>query len=85
MAIAATLGSNRNPLDLVEGDLVVGAIVEFGRPRRLMRRDLLRMFQLPPLSRWRSFLLRGTYDSQPVPRCRQRELGGNRHLGFRLR
>ena len=37
--------SYRNPLDLVEADLVGGAIVEFGRPRRLVGRDLLGVLQ----------------------------------------
>ena len=37
--------SNCNPLDLVERDLVAGAVVELGRARRLVRRDLLRVLQ----------------------------------------
>jgi hypothetical protein len=37
--------SNRNPLDFVERDLVLPAVVEFGRPRRFVVRDLLRDFE----------------------------------------
>lgn len=36
---------NRDPLDLVWRDLVVGSIVEIGRSQRLVRRDLLRVFE----------------------------------------
>jgi hypothetical protein len=34
-----------NSLDLVEGNLILGAIIEFRGTRRLMRRDLLRVLQ----------------------------------------
>jgi len=37
--------SDGNALDLVERDLVRGAIVELGRARRLVSGDLLRVFQ----------------------------------------
>jgi len=36
-------GRNGRALDFVEGDLVGGAVVELGRPRRLVRSDLLRV------------------------------------------
>jgi len=36
---------DRNPLDFVGADLVNGAVVELPAPRRLMRRNLLRVLQ----------------------------------------
>ncbi len=39
------ISSNCDPLDLVETHLIRRAIVEFCRPRRLVRRDLLRVLQ----------------------------------------
>jgi hypothetical protein len=38
-------GSQNNPLDLIECDLVVATVVEFGRTRTLMRGRLLRVFE----------------------------------------
>ena len=35
-----------NPLNFIERDFVIAAVVEFGRPRRFMVGDLLRNFQL---------------------------------------
>src|SRR6266851_444671 len=37
--------SNPDPLDFVEGNLILGAIVQLGRARRFVRRDLLRMLE----------------------------------------
>lgn len=37
--------SDRNPLNLVEADLISRAVVELRRPWRLMRRDLLRVLR----------------------------------------
>ena len=37
--------SNRNPLDLIERDLIAGAIVQLGGARAFMRRHGLRVFQ----------------------------------------
>jgi hypothetical protein len=36
-----------NPLNLIEGDLAVAAIVELGRSRALMRGHLLSVFEQP--------------------------------------
>ena len=36
-------GSDKNPLDLVQADGIVGAVIELGRARRLVVCDLLRM------------------------------------------
>ena len=38
--------SDRNPLDFIERDFVIAAIVELGCPRRFVVSDLLRYFQL---------------------------------------
>ena len=38
--------SDREPLDLIERDFVVAAVVKFRRPGRLMIGDMLRHFQL---------------------------------------
>src|SRR5690349_16146847 len=37
--------SNRNPLDLIERDLVAGPVVELRRARTLMRSHRLRVFE----------------------------------------
>jgi hypothetical protein len=37
--------SNRNLLDLIKGDFILAAVIEFGRPGRGMVGDLLRLFQ----------------------------------------
>ena len=36
--------SNQNPLDLVQTDGIAGAVIQLGRARRLVVRDLLRVF-----------------------------------------
>ena len=39
--------SNQNPLNLIEGDRVVGPVVQLRRSRRLVSRDVLGMFKRP--------------------------------------
>jgi hypothetical protein len=43
--LAGERGLNRNPLDLIERDFVIAAVVEFRCPRRFMVGDLLRDFE----------------------------------------
>ena len=41
----ASIGSDRNPLDLIECDLVAGAVVKLGRARALVRDQGLCVFE----------------------------------------
>src|ERR1700722_15909069 len=41
----STLNSNRDPLDLIERNLIAGAIIELGRARAFVRRHRLSILQ----------------------------------------
>jgi hypothetical protein len=45
--VKSEFASDRDPLDLVERDLILPAVVELGRPRRLVIGDELRGSSVP--------------------------------------